>query len=376
MNYMMARFGAFPVIFGIGPEYNSPSKVAAGTARLALDVLAYTQSIDPWHRAQSIQPFPWNLQGKDEMEWNEPYVDFLMIEPGHEDPYGVPAGYYRKAWGHDQNGRFLPFVSVEATFDGIVRHGYPPHDDYVIRFNQYRAWMSGAKGIDYGTQGLWYPVKHWDDKMFEESWGKTNVPWWEAVHKVSADQVGYFRRLLENYPWWEARPLFDAIPPNEGILPPAKGQGKPPAREYRAAVACAMGGSRVFMVYIPMESSAEIPLAMSCVVLEGVHYRARWFDPRSGRFLPTEESVTSGLNRIDLPARPDTDDWALVLERESLPPPSKGKIPGASSGAFEQAGFPLSVAASASEPTDLHSLALAATTPSRSKLRGIRPKGK
>ena len=312
LQYMMARYGAYPVIFGIGPEYNSPSKVATGAADMVLELLAYTSRIDPYHRAQTVQPFPWNLQQKaDRMEWTNPAIDFLMVEGGHETPYGVPSRYYQGAW----NDQPKPFVSTETTWDGLIRHGYPPHDDYVIRFNQYRAWMLGCKGVDYGAQGLWYPVQHYADRMFERNWGETNLPWWEAVKKTSAVQMGVMRRIMERYRWWLLVPLFDAVEPDEAFLPPPQGAGKAPELHYRQAVASEIPGDGIVMVYLPRMNNQRLSVRLRFPGHDGSLYSAEWIRPVDGQSFPRPEPVKADAEGLPLPERPDFNDWLLILNR-------------------------------------------------------------
>lgn len=313
LEYMMARYGAYPVLFGIGPEYNSPKKVAAGAADMVLELLNYTSRIDPYHRAQTVQPFPWNLQGTaDRLEWNNPAIDFIMIEGGHETPYGVSAHYYQGAWDDQQK----PFVSVETTWDGLVRNGYPPHDDYVIRFNQYRAWLLGCKGVDYGTQGLWYPVVNYNDHTFEESWGKTNLPWWEALKKTSAIQMGVMRRIMEHYRWWLLVPLFDAIAPDEAFLPPPHGEGEAPELHYRQAVASEIPEDGVIMVYFPRMSDQRLSVKLRFPDHAGSVYSMEWIRPPDGQSFLRPKPVEADAEGVQLPDRPDCNDWLLILTRQ------------------------------------------------------------
>lgn len=315
LDYMNARYGAWALAYGMGPEYNDSSKQASGLMHYTLDALAYAHDIDPYRRANTVQPIVWNLTGAaDKLEWDKEYLDFLMLEGGHETPYGISEDYYKSAWDNRRGGEPVPYVVVETTWDGIIRNNYPEHDDYVIRFNQYRGWMLGAKGADHGVQGLWYPVLHYDDHTFEDAWGATNEPWWDAIYRPSAKQMRHMRTLMESVDWWELEPMFGASPSLQAIQPPPQGDGAPPDSAYKKAVAAATGDLQQIMVYIPRTSdkAADIPLTISGAAGE---YAARWFDPREGKFADGGTTAFDG-GKLTLPVRPDTEDWILLLEKQ------------------------------------------------------------
>ncbi len=311
LDYMLARYGAYYMTYGMVPEYNGANKVENGLAEDCLELLRYVRSKDPYGRLLTAQPNPWSHTGNaDKMEWPEESVGFLMLEGGHEDPYGIPTAYYNEAWEFKRDGVSVPSVLTETTWDGLVRNGYPAHDDYVIRYNQYRGWLSGAKGTDYGTQGLWYPVQHYDDHTFEDSWGATNVPWWDAVDKPSSFQVGYMKKLYETLEWWKLEPVFGAAQYNEKILPPDKGEGVAPAQSYCTASAATIDDGSQYLIYIPKttENTALVSLRLAS---KKAGYRARWFDPREGTFIDC--GTVSWTDSLTVPDRPDAMDWVLVL---------------------------------------------------------------
>lgn len=314
LDYMNARYGAWAVTYGMGPEYNDSSKQASGLAKCSLDALAYAHSIDPYDRAHTIQPIVWNMTGDaDKMEWDKEYLEFIMLEGGHETPYGISEDYYKQAWNYRRGGKPVPTVVVETTWDGIIRNNYPPHDDYVVRYNQYRGWLLGAKGADYGVQGLWYPVLHYDDTMFEDAWGATNEPWWDAIYKPSAQQLGYMRNFFESMEWWKLEPVFDAIPASEKILPPPAGEGTPPENSYKKALVATIDSGKQYVVYIPKMTDASAALTMTVSGGTGT-YQAKWFNPREGTFSEGSTAAFDG-GKLTIPNRPDTEDWLLVLER-------------------------------------------------------------
>jgi hypothetical protein len=63
------------------------------------------------------------------------------------------------------------------------------------------------------------------------------------------------------------------------------------------------------------ESKAPLEATLRGVKV-GARYVPRFFDPRSGQWLePGAEIVVARSSVLALPARPDLQDWGLMLER-------------------------------------------------------------
>ncbi len=77
------------------------------------------------------------------------------------------------------------------------------------------------------------------------------------------------------------------------------------------AVALAQPGN-VYVVYLPHGGAITLDLSNA----QGASFISRWFDPRAGRFSRLERQNAAASQRNFI--APDTNDWALLLER-SLP---------------------------------------------------------
>jgi len=195
-RYVAARYGACSVSWLICGEYNvrhvSDQKIGE-TLRLG----AFIKNIDPWKRAMTIHP--WYFRGDRRQAWKESWYDFIMLQGGHGEP--PPLDVYYDAWKREP---IRPVLEGECAYEGI--HSFTAAD---VRNRAWRAIQSGCFGYTYGSHGLWYPTQNEKDNRFSE-WGKP-TPWWIALRRPGAEQMGRMRAIYESVRWWRLRPLPRAI---------------------------------------------------------------------------------------------------------------------------------------------------------------------
>lgn len=326
LDYMTARYAAWPLHFGMGPEFDSPPKQESGLDERSLALLGYVRGRDPYQRATITQPHPWNI-GATRKNWFCPAVDLLALEGGHENPWGITTTFYREAWDFQLNGRHKPLMLMETTWEGISRHQFPPHDAYTIRYNLCRAFLSGCTGLSYGANGLWYPRTSEDDDVYDRDWGES--PTWDvALEYPGADCAANIKRLFEALPWWNIRPLFGCGEPSVDILPPYPVEETPeimPQKtrtnqivpfpeekdDYRRPVFAALNG--VIAGYIPRCRAKDSVLHAE---LPAGEYLTRWYSPCTGSYVEAGV-VHVGEGSTLLPVRPDNEDWILLLDGSS-----------------------------------------------------------
>ncbi len=195
-RYMVARYGACSVTWLICGEYN----VRGTTDRKIAETLqlgAFIKAVDPWKRAMTIHP--WYYRGDRRQAWKQPWYDFIMFQGGHGSP--PPISVYLEAYRATPT---RPVLEGECAYEGI--HRFQAKD---VRNRAWRAFMSGCFGYTYGSQGLWYPCQGPKDTRTRE-WG-VPTPWWIALERPGAEQLGRMRRILETLPWWRLAPLPGAI---------------------------------------------------------------------------------------------------------------------------------------------------------------------
>lgn len=112
-------------------------------------------------------------------------------------------------------------------------------------------------------------------------------------------QMQHMRTLLfDKYPFYELEPDFD-----ERII--AYGQGK----DGTYIPAAVSADRRCFLAYMPESMAFGINLD----VLRGPA-RLRWYDVRTGEFLPAAEELHTGIQHILPPEIPGAPDFVLIAE--------------------------------------------------------------
>ena len=284
-RYVIARYGAYAVSWFICGEYNSNAGDAEGRVAKVLALGRFIKQQDPYRRAMTVHP--WWYRGDKRQAWPESWYDFIMFQGSHPGHGKVPpTSIYTEAWRHSPT---RPVLEGECNYEGI----FAGKDDREVlpvdvRRSAYRAIQAGTFGYSYGAHGLWYPTQNAEDKTFSD-WGAP-MPWWESARRPGAVQMGILRRFYESVEWWRLEPA------------PVRVAASIPEADRPLAKAA---GGKLYVVYFPL----NFPLGES-VVLDEAHgqFSAEWHDPRTG-----ETREASWTTSPQLPVRPDTQDWLLVL---------------------------------------------------------------
>jgi len=317
-DYMTARYCAYPMHYGMAPEYDNTDKQRSGFDEMTLSILKYLRDIDPYKRAFSIQPSPWNL-GVSKKDWKAPYVDYIMLEGAHEDPWGISTDFYKEAWELNR-----PLALTETVWEDLQRHQFPPHSSYAVRYNMYRAFLSGCVATSYGANGLWYPRSADNDDVFDRDWGKS-VTWDEALNLEGANNAMYLKKFFSKIEWWNIQPLFNCGLSSKDILPPypvmETAEIMPqitstntiiefPENKDDYTMPIAARFNNKIVIYIPKCKSNinDIYINVSCAF-----YKCLWYNVRTGKYICDDKIVKSD-GKMKLPNRPDNEDWILLLE--------------------------------------------------------------
>ncbi len=239
-RYVVARWGAWPVVWSVAGEAAMPfykSKKEDKPAESAFqkkgwsDIARYLRKLDPYHRLITIH------EGASRDGVDDPaLIDFEMVSPGHDDRKGTPKEIQmirasRAAWP------IMPVIVGEANYEGIGETCF----EATQRLTIYSALLNGTAGHTYGANGIWQVNRK--EQIFGRSasginWG--NRSWDDAMRLPGAAQVGLARRLFEQYHWQQ----FEPHP--EWVKYAANADRDPMFGPYAAGIA---GGERI--VYVP-----------------------------------------------------------------------------------------------------------------------------
>jgi len=333
-RYLLARYGAYNLVWSLTGEFHEAcshnaifcDNDFAGVADLGRWVGGSNGTnparpgFNPFGHPMSVHPGGYDVGAPDpNIETSrifdgEDWLDHHWIQTYLETDKIV----YRvsELRGTVPNGltSHLPVLLAEPAYEGYTNAQYTDWDQGSGAAKQAsmarrEAWTSmfvGAAGHMYGAKGVW---------------GADNP---DALNFVGSSMIHYVKDLLLALGW-------PALVPAACVETNAGGSWAPPALDYPSnagdrnavltytyAPRCLMQDGQTLAVYIPAGNETRPIRAM---MLSGLEYRARWFNPRDG----TSADINGGnpvntdhddLYRIPDRPSPSNDDWVIVLTRQ------------------------------------------------------------
>ncbi|MGN6762630.1 MAG: apiosidase-like domain-containing protein [Leifsonia sp.] len=293
-RYVVARYGAYPVVWTLGGEV-AGYDAARRADRIAAwrDVALAIRDIDDYHHPISAhltneRPIAGYYQDED-------WLTLTLNQLGHGDLDMDPSHWTE----HLRRSPGRPLVEGESFYEGLISveaTGRRQVTDVMMRQVAYRAIQSGCCGYSYGAQGCWNAA--WDQSEAESSWG--SLPWYEGVDLPGGQQLGYLRQLYESLPWTALRPADHAFTADSGInetfYPPSVA-----ADDSTSTVVIHFGET-----YRPDEGGGLLQN------LPQAAYRLEWFDPRTGERSTVAAEAAPVDGRLPVPPPPSPEDWVLV----------------------------------------------------------------
>ncbi len=298
-RYIVARWGAYPVVWCLAGEGSMPYYLSetreediAFQKQGWSEVGRYVREIDPYHRLVTIHPSTSARVTVDD----ESVLDFDMLQTGHGDRSSLPNTVKLVTEAYAREPR-MPVVNGEVCYEGIGGASWQE----VQRLMFWACMLSGAKGFTYGANGIWQVNRRsepYGPSPHGMSWGHT--PWDEAARLPGSRQLGLCKRLLERYDWPRFEPHLEWAEPHwtpDNYLRPYAG-GIP---------------GQVRILYWPLMWGAPKVKALE----PDARYRAFLFNPVNGdeHDLGRVEPDPNGDWSIPLRRLPIYQDWVLALER-------------------------------------------------------------
>jgi hypothetical protein len=297
-RYLIARWGAYPVVWclageGTMPYYLSKTKEQdAETQKHGLTELArYVRTTDPRHHPITIHP-----SRSARLCVDDPAVlDFDMLQTGHNDRQSVPNTIQTVNSSLAATPK-MPVLIGEVCYEGIAEASRQE----VQRFMFWSAILSGTGGHTYGANGIWQVntrLQPYGLSPHGHSWGG---PAWDiAAQLPGSGQLGLAEGLLTRYSWWRLEAKPDLIEPRWT------------STDYWQPYAGQIPGEAIF-VYAP---SAFKPVTFKN--LETANYTGFFFNPSDATEIPIESVHPDSSGSWKPPEFPIFRDWVIVLERKA-----------------------------------------------------------
>jgi hypothetical protein len=206
---LIARYGAWPVVWCAAGEANLPWYLAKNfpydDRQQVHDwtaVLRFIRATDPWHRPLTLHPTAINQYTSRHATDDPALLDFDMLQTPHGRQEAVPVAVnaVRRSYTLDPT---MPVIDGEASYEMLG-------DSLPTEWTRRMFWvclMNGAAGHTYGANGIWQcnrPGEPHGKSPHGGSYG--NIPWNEAMRLPGSQQVGFGKKLLEQFAWQGFRP--------------------------------------------------------------------------------------------------------------------------------------------------------------------------
>ncbi len=223
VRYVVARYGALPVVWCAAGEVNLPfyreKGFPLGGERQAADwegVIRELRRIDGFGRLITVHPtgLP-PLSGR--LLYKDPaLLDFDMLQTGHGGREVLEPSMTALKASLAANPP-LPVVNGEVSYEALL--GRIPAE--IPRLVFWADMLSGAAGHTYGANGIWQLNRR--GAPYGKSASGTDygpIPWDESMNLPGSGQLGLAKALLTGYPW----PRFQSRPEWASWAPRASGR--------------------------------------------------------------------------------------------------------------------------------------------------------
>ena len=301
-RYLIARYGAYPVVWTLAGEAGMPwyraddkEQYSQKEIKILNDTAPYLKEIDPFHRLLTVHPKSREIESLPDMN----PIDFIMTQSGHEeyDGIGFIVSDIRTARDRYRN---RPLMLGEAQYEGIAGGCR----ERTQRAMFWASMLSGAAGHCYGAISI--TSFNRSEAPFGAcstglTWEPADTSWQEAACYLGSKHVGLGKQLLERYQWWRFEPHL------EWIFPAATDE------DYSQAYAAGIPGE-IRLFYFPRFWTERGESYTVRKLEPNIKYHGYYLDPSTGKESPIGHVEATPEGEWVVPSPRIFQDWVLVLE--------------------------------------------------------------
>jgi hypothetical protein len=307
-RYLIARYGAWPVVWCAAGEANLPWYLAAGfpyddreQVKSWTEVLSYIRQTDPFRRPLTIHPTAINRFTARHATDDAALLDFDMLQTPHGQREIVPVAVraMRESYAAEP---VMPVIDGEACYEKLL-------DTIPAEWPRAMFWLcitNGAAGHTYGANGIWQVNRHGQPHGPSPHHNGGNgygvIPWNEAMRLPGSTQLGHGKRLVESLPWTKLTPLPGAAAWADAL------ENQPTADPLTGPQACGVGDQLRLLYAVDPRP----------IVLHGLRpsspYKVSLFDPVTGERSAATPSNSNDHGELRIAAPAYDHDWAAIVE--------------------------------------------------------------
>ncbi len=301
-RYLIARYGALPVVWCAAGEANLPWYLAKGfpyddrkQVSDWTEVMRFIRQTDPFHRLLTVHPTGIGRLSARHATDDSSLLEIDLLQTPHGRRESVPTTVRTVRQSYADNP-VMPVIDGEASYEML-------NDTLPTEWTRRMFWlclMNGAAGHTYGANGIWQCNRPGDPhgkSPHGGTYGK--IAWNEAMRLPGSAQAGFGKALLTQYAWqkFQPHPEWTAF------------AGESNEEEAYAPQSSGIAGI-VRITYVP-ESRPVVSRGLA----QDAAYSATYFDPVSGAKTKIGTIKPSSDGSWVCPP-PDgcQHDWVLILE--------------------------------------------------------------
>lgn len=211
---LIARYGAWPVVWVVAGEANLPWYLAKGfpyddreLVKGWTEVARYIRAADPFRRPLTIHP---TGIGKLNARWaidDASLIDFDMLQTPHGQREAVLPTVSAFNYAYNLLPS-MPVLNGEAAYEML-------NGQITAQWARAMFWVcliNGAAGHTYGANGIWQ-VNRRDQPHGASPHGGNygTIPWDEAMNLPGSRQLAEAKKFLENFPWYRCMPQPETV---------------------------------------------------------------------------------------------------------------------------------------------------------------------
>lgn len=313
-RYLMARWGAYPVVWVASgeqtmPWYLSENKApeAAGLKQEWSEVIRHMRESNGFNRLITAHPQQSARSSVD----NPHLLDFEMQQTGHGSGTSRQAEQATEGW---HAAPVMPVISGESRYEAL---DITPNVTTTDARQAFWAHLlnSGCAGHTYGANGVWQVNRENDpfgNSPSGGNWG--SIPWRRGMQLPGSTQLALAKALLLTLPWHQLAP----IPPQPMRIWKRWLSRLRLSDQCQTPIAAAASMNRDLAICYSIDLRAYwVDLSQISSPIETV-----WFDPTNGSILPATSSnrSTGGRQKFVPPGKNSGNekDWVLVIKTSAV----------------------------------------------------------
>ena len=208
-RYLVARYGAWPVVWCVAGEANLPWYLAKGfpyddrtLVKGWTEVMRSVRATDPFHRLMTIHPTGMGPLNARHAVDDVALLDFDMLQTPHGQREAVRPTLTAATNSYGSTP-VMPMLNGEASYEMLS-------DTIPAQWPRAMFWvcmMNGAAGHTYGANGIWQCNRRGQPHGASPHGGSYGViPWDDAMRLPGSQQIGFGKKFLEALPWEQCSP--------------------------------------------------------------------------------------------------------------------------------------------------------------------------